>query len=147
MLQALLSKMTAARGAVAVTGGPVAYVPQSPWVQNLSLRDNITFGLPYDAAKYRAVVHACALELDLRILPQGDATLAGERGINLSGGQRQRLALARAAYHDAGAFAATCCCCCSCLLLFPPLGTRGASCSAFFRPHSPSPRPTTTANC
>jgi ABC-type Mn2+/Zn2+ transport system ATPase subunit len=35
------------------------------------------------------------------LLLQGDASLAGERGINLSGGQRQRLALARAAYHDA----------------------------------------------
>ncbi|GBF99292.1 ABC transporter [Raphidocelis subcapitata] len=100
VLQAILSKMTAARGSVAV-GGLIAYVPQSPWVQNLSLRDNITFGLPFDAEKYRRVVHACALELDLQILPQGDATLAGERGINLSGGQRQRLALARAAYHDA----------------------------------------------
>jgi ATP-binding cassette subfamily C (CFTR/MRP) protein 1 len=150
VLQALLSKMTPARGAVRV-GGLCAYVPQSPWVQNLSLRDNITFGLPFDEARYRAVVHACALELDFKILPNGggalgwaaggergcpfvwasqgrrccrqpaaappappappprdpharapppgDATLAGERGINLSGGQRQRLALARAAYH------------------------------------------------
>ncbi len=46
------------------------------------------------------VIHACALELDLQILPKGDQTMAGERGINLSGGQRQRVCLARAAYHD-----------------------------------------------
>jgi ABC-type multidrug transport system fused ATPase/permease subunit len=71
VLQAILSKMTAARGSVAV-GGLVSYVPQSPWVQNLSLRNNITFGLPFDADKYRRVVHACALELDLQILPQGE---------------------------------------------------------------------------
>lgn len=52
-------------------GGTIAYVPQTPWVQNLSLRDNILFGMPYDEAKYKAVIHACALELDLKILPNG----------------------------------------------------------------------------
>jgi ATP-binding cassette, subfamily C (CFTR/MRP), member 1 len=81
-------------------GGKMAYVPQTPWVQNLTLRDNITFGLPFDEEKYKKVVHACALELDFTILPKGDQTFAGERGINLSGGQRQRVCLARAAYHD-----------------------------------------------
>eukprot|EP00878_Enallax_costatus_P037296 GHUV01042119.1.p2 GENE.GHUV01042119.1~~GHUV01042119.1.p2 ORF type:complete len:311 (+),score=87.87 GHUV01042119.1:997-1929(+) len=100
VLQAILSKMVVAKGSVAV-GGHIAYVPQSPWVQNISLKDNILFGMPYDEAKYKAVIHACALELDLKILPQGDQSMAGERGINLSGGQRQRVCLARAAYHDA----------------------------------------------
>lgn len=71
MLQAILSKMVVATGRVRV-GGAIGYVPQSPWVQNLSLRDNILFGLPYDEARYRAVVHACALELDLKILPKGE---------------------------------------------------------------------------
>lgn len=52
-------------------GGTIAYVPQTPWVQNLSLRDNILFGMPYDEQKYTAVIHACALELDLKILPNG----------------------------------------------------------------------------
>lgn len=70
VLQAILSKMVVAKGTVAV-GGRIAYVPQSPWVQNLSLRDNILFGMPYDEAKYAAVIHACALELDLKILPNG----------------------------------------------------------------------------
>ncbi|KAF8071336.1 abcC3 [Scenedesmus sp. PABB004] len=100
VLQAILNKMTVAEGSVAV-GGRIAYVPQTAWVQNLSLRDNILFGMPHDVAKYAAVIHACALELDLQILPHGDASMAGERGINLSGGQRQRVCLARAAYHDA----------------------------------------------
>ena len=50
------------------------------------------FGLPYDEERYKAVIHACALELDLQILPNGDQSMAGERGINLSGGQRQRCA-------------------------------------------------------
>jgi ABC-type uncharacterized transport system fused permease/ATPase subunit len=63
--------MIVAKGNVAV-GGSIAYVPQSPWVQNLSLRDNILFGMPYNEKKYKAVIHACALELDLKILPNGE---------------------------------------------------------------------------
>lgn len=71
ILQAILSKMNVAEGRLSV-GGSVAYVPQTPWVQNLSLRDNILFGLEYDETKYKRVIHACALELDLKILPQGE---------------------------------------------------------------------------
>lgn len=56
-----------------LVGGTIGYVPQTPWVQNLSLRDNILFGIPYDEAKYKAIIHACALELDLKILPNGEA--------------------------------------------------------------------------
>jgi ABC-type multidrug transport system fused ATPase/permease subunit len=62
--------MVVQQGCVDV-GGTIAYVPQTPWVQNLSLRDNILFGMPYDEAKYKKVIHACALELDLKILPNG----------------------------------------------------------------------------
>ena len=70
-------------------------------MQNASLRDNILFHQPFDAAKYDAVVHACALRSDFAQLAAGDETVAGLRGINLSGGQRQRVNLARAAYFDA----------------------------------------------
>jgi len=97
---AILDSMNLEKGTMQV-GGQIAYVPQSPWVQNLTLKENILFGLPYDEAKYKQVIHACALELDLQILPNGDQSMAGERGINLSGGQRQRVCLARAAYHSA----------------------------------------------
>ncbi|KAL6759443.1 ABC transporter [Haematococcus lacustris] len=99
VFQAILQNMVLEKGVMAV-GGSISYVPQTPWVQNLTLRDNILFGLPYDEVKYKKVIHACALELDLQILPQGDQSMAGERGINLSGGQRQRVGLARATYHD-----------------------------------------------
>jgi ABC-type multidrug transport system ATPase subunit len=51
-------------------------------------------------ATHLQVIHDCALELDLQILPKGDQSKAGLRGINLSGGQRQRLNLARAAYFN-----------------------------------------------
>eukprot|EP00200_Dunaliella_tertiolecta_P009084 CAMPEP_0202375816 /NCGR_PEP_ID=MMETSP1127-20130417/6425_1 /ASSEMBLY_ACC=CAM_ASM_000462 /TAXON_ID=3047 /ORGANISM="Dunaliella tertiolecta, Strain CCMP1320" /LENGTH=1161 /DNA_ID=CAMNT_0048973417 /DNA_START=187 /DNA_END=3669 /DNA_ORIENTATION=+ len=101
VFQAILKNMRLVQGE-RIVGGRCSYVPQTPWIQNLSIRDNILFGLPYEEAKYKHVIHACALELDLQILPHGDQAIAGERGINLSGGQRQRVGLARAAYHDAG---------------------------------------------
>eukprot|EP00883_Tetradesmus_obliquus_P000567 jgi/Sobl393_1/10597/SZX72300.1 len=98
LLHAVLGNMQPLQGTAAAAGGRVSFVPQNPWCQSLSLRDNILFGLPYEEEKYERVIHDCALELDLQILPKGDQSKAGLRGINLSGGQRQRLNLARAAY-------------------------------------------------
>lgn len=54
-----------------------------------------------DKAKYKSVIHACALKKDLEIFSHGDQTIIGDRGINLSGGQKQRVQLARALYQDA----------------------------------------------
>ncbi|KAK8770954.1 hypothetical protein V5799_025802 [Amblyomma americanum] len=76
----------------------VAYVPQCPWIQNKTVRDNILFTKSYEAKLYDKVLRACCLEKDLEILPGGDLTEIGEKGINLSGGQKQRVSLARAAY-------------------------------------------------
>ena len=67
-------------------------------MQNATLRDNILFGKPYDKIRYENVINACALKTDLEILPGGDQTEIGEKGINLSGGQKQRVSLARAVY-------------------------------------------------
>lgn len=78
----------------------VGYVPQTPWLMNLTLRENICFGQPFIRRKYNSVISACCLQPDIDILPAGDLTEIGERGINLSGGQRQRVALARAIYSD-----------------------------------------------
>ena len=76
----------------------ISYVPQTPWLMNVSLRDNILFGLPFEKRRYDKVLIACSLQKDCEILPAKDMTEIGERGINLSGGQKQRIALARAIY-------------------------------------------------
>lgn len=78
--------------------GSMAYVAQQAWIQNATLQENILFGLPMEPAFYKRVLDACALTSDLQILPGGDQTEIGEKGINLSGGQKQRVALARAVY-------------------------------------------------
>ncbi|TMW67828.1 hypothetical protein Poli38472_007500 [Pythium oligandrum] len=100
---ALLGDMTRIDGSVYV-GGNVAYCSQQPWIQHMTVRDNILFGRPYDRKKYEKVLEACALTKDLQSLPAGDRTEIGERGVNLSGGQKARVALARACYSDASVF-------------------------------------------
>jgi len=75
-----------------------SYFNQTPWVINDTLRGNILFGRPFHQERYDEVVEACALLDDLAVLPAGDSTEIGERGINLSGGQKARVSLARALY-------------------------------------------------
>lgn len=78
--------------------GFVSYCTQSPWVVNDTLRGNILFGREFDEERYADVLECCALKDDIAVLPAGDMTEIGERGINLSGGQKARVALARAMY-------------------------------------------------
>ena len=80
--------------------GSLAYVPQQAWIQNAKLRDNILFGTKFEEERYGEAVASCALAADLAMLPAGDETEIGEKGINLSGGQKQRVSLARAVYAD-----------------------------------------------
>lgn len=79
-----------------------AFVPQTPWIETGTVRENILFGLPLNATRYAKVLAACALEKDLALLVDGDETEVGPKGVTLSGGQRWRVALARALYSRAG---------------------------------------------
>ncbi|KAI8825578.1 P-loop containing nucleoside triphosphate hydrolase protein [Fimicolochytrium jonesii] len=85
-------------------GLTIAHVPQQPWIQNATLRENILFGRDYDETWYTAVVDACALRSDIAGMAAGDDTEIGEQGVNLSGGQKQRISLARAVYAAASLY-------------------------------------------
>ncbi|RLN10087.1 hypothetical protein BBJ28_00018735 [Nothophytophthora sp. Chile5] len=97
LISALLGEMPRTSGVLEL-GGRVAYVSQDTWIRNASVRENILFEQEFDAERYASVLEASQLAMDLRALPNGDATEIGERGINLSGGQKARVAIARAAY-------------------------------------------------
>ncbi|XP_040856624.1 ATP-binding cassette sub-family C member 3 isoform X2 [Ochotona curzoniae] len=99
LVSALLGEMEKLEGKVSMKGS-VAYVPQQAWIQNCTLQDNVLFGQPLDPKRYQRALEACALLPDLEVLPGGDQTEIGEKGINLSGGQRQRISLARAVYSN-----------------------------------------------
>ncbi|XP_021067908.1 canalicular multispecific organic anion transporter 2 [Mus pahari] len=103
LVSALLGEMEKLEGVVSVKGS-VAYVPQQAWIQNCTLQENVLFGQPMNPKRYQQALETCALLADLDVLPGGDQTEIGEKGINLSGGQRQRVSLARAVYSDANVF-------------------------------------------
>ncbi|GFU20326.1 multidrug resistance-associated protein 7 [Nephila pilipes] len=78
----------------------IGYVAQEPWIQQKTVQENILFGKTLNILKYRKVLEACALIDDLELLPYGDRTEVGDKGVTLSGGQKARIALARAVYQD-----------------------------------------------
>ncbi|CAI0437451.1 unnamed protein product [Linum tenue] len=100
LLSCILGEVPKISGSV-VLCGTKAYVDQSPWIQSGNIEDNILLGLEMDQYKYDRVLEACALKKDLEMLPFGDQTEIGERGVNLSEGQKQRIQIARALYQDA----------------------------------------------
>lgn len=100
LLAALAGDMRKTSGSVTF-GASRAFCPQYAWLQNATVRDNITFGKEFDREWYNAVTEACALSADFEMLPNGDKTEIGERGITVSGGQKQRINIARAIYFNA----------------------------------------------
>lgn len=100
LLSSMLNEVPVVSGTVQVAGS-IAYCPQQPWIRCTSLRENILFGNPFDQARYDEACFAADLLSDFDLLPDGDLTEIGERGVNLSMGQKQRVALARAVYSSA----------------------------------------------
>ncbi|KAJ7561975.1 hypothetical protein O6H91_03G050700 [Diphasiastrum complanatum] len=100
LLSCILGELPKVNGTVKLVGR-VAYVSQSPWLQNKTIQENILFGLPMDQKRYEEAIKVSGLVADLKQFPYGDTTEIGERGINMSGGQKQRIQLARAVYQDA----------------------------------------------
>ncbi len=84
ILSCLLGELPASSGKVALSG-TVSYASQEPWIFSGSIRQNIQFGLPYDAERYNAVIEACSLTHDFDLLEHGDRSLVDERGVILSG--------------------------------------------------------------
>lgn len=87
---ALLGEMTRIEGKLIMSKNPtkvdehglqhtISYAAQSPWLRHQSIKDNILFGYPYDEERYQAVVECCALNPDLHVLEDGDATEIGAR--------------------------------------------------------------------
>ncbi|KAM3536951.1 hypothetical protein ARSEF1564_010126 [Beauveria bassiana] len=97
-LKLLLGEVTLNSGSIAVGSKIIAYCSQECWIPNCTVRQAIIGQLKFNESRYREIVRACTLDVDLAELPDGDQTQTGSGGCNLSGGQRQRLSLARAAY-------------------------------------------------
>ncbi|XP_076687192.1 ATP-binding cassette sub-family C member 5-like isoform X2 [Andrena cerasifolii] len=97
LLLAALGQLKMIQGHISREGS-CAYVSQQAWIVNATLKENILFGNQFDAKRYYQALTVCNLKEDVNMLPGGDETEIGERGINLSGGQKQRIALARALY-------------------------------------------------
>ena len=89
LLSGILGEMYLTSGKVKVVGS-LSYHQQQPWILNMSLKDNILFGLPYDKVKFNNVIEAAALFPDIQNLSAGIETEIGEKGITLSGGQKAR---------------------------------------------------------
>uniref|UniRef100_A0A0D9Y8B3 ABC transporter C family member 13 n=1 Tax=Oryza glumipatula TaxID=40148 RepID=A0A0D9Y8B3_9ORYZ len=103
LLGCILGEMRKISGEVTVRGS-MAYVPQTAWIQNGTIEENILFGRGMQRERYREAIRVCSLDKDLEMMEFGDQTEIGERGINLSGGQKQRIQLARAVYQDADVY-------------------------------------------
>ncbi|KAL9594010.1 MAG: hypothetical protein Q9219_007265 [cf. Caloplaca sp. 3 TL-2023] len=101
LLHALLGELERQGGDVTLPDDTVGYCAQTPWLQSMSIRDNILFTSPYEESRFQRTLEACALTQDLATFKDGDLSNIGENGIGLSGGQKARVALARAVYSRA----------------------------------------------
>ncbi|PIO67444.1 ABC transporter, ATP-binding protein [Teladorsagia circumcincta] len=97
LLNSIIGHMYPVNGELEI-GGTFAYVPQTPWIQNATVQENILFGSAMNSQRYYKAVSSCQLTKDMEALAAGDQTEIGERGATLSGGQKARVSLARALF-------------------------------------------------
>jgi ATP-binding cassette subfamily C (CFTR/MRP) protein 1 len=91
LLKAVLGELPVMGGTLQLSSLRIALCDQTAWHVNGTVQQSITGSSAYDLRWYSAVVRSCALDEDLRQLPQGDQTQIGSKGIALSGGQSQRI--------------------------------------------------------
>lgn len=101
LLHAIMGELDDRGGVREVPHETIGYCAQTPWLQSMSIRENILFSSGFDETRYRQVLAACCLIPDLANWKAGDLSLIGENGVGLSGGQKARVALARAIYSQA----------------------------------------------
>ena len=81
----------------------IGYIPQTIYLSDDTIRNNVAFGMDEKEIDEQAVINALRqgqLYDFVDTLPGGLDTFVGDRGVRLSGGQRQRIGIARALYHD-----------------------------------------------
>lgn len=91
LLRMILGEVRYCTGDIAVGNKIIGYCDQKPWLDHVSIRENITGPAPFDPEWYAETVRICALEPDLKNIPGGDACLCFGNGTALSGGQKARI--------------------------------------------------------
>jgi len=119
LLQALLGEMQKTENSKVEISSSIAYVSQAPWITDGTLRSAITFGETFDVERFRKVVIATDLMVEITNLPEGLDTIIGKKGIELNAVQLCKVALARALYAKKQVY-----------LLDDPLGSLSAEKSA-----------------
>ncbi|KAG1661201.1 Multidrug resistance-associated protein 1 [Nymphon striatum] len=99
LISALNGEMILKSGIIEKNGN-VSIAPQTPWILNTTVRENILFFDNIERGRYEKTVDACQLFHDLDSFPDNDKTVVGIKGIELSGGQKQRISLARAIFNE-----------------------------------------------
>lgn len=91
LLKAITGELPMKVGSISTSTSSIAYCDQTPWLQNISIRDNITGQTPLDDIWLASVIRSCALDEDISMFPQGDMAIVGSGGVALSGGQKLRV--------------------------------------------------------
>lgn len=91
LLRVVLGDLAPSSGTVSVDDSQVAFCDQTPWIANISIKENIVGALPFYEERYRMALHACALDQDIEDLTDGDKHLCGLNGQSVSGGQKVRI--------------------------------------------------------